>query len=395
MTSNFNKFIFTSGNNNQELNNLYKYNENQVQPLIKYLPTNINYQSTLNSPVYQNIYSDYNPHSPSIKSPNLYFPKVIDYEISFDDNYYSNNNINIYKHYSKSPNNKNINPINFYYASLSNKKENKNKARSPEILRSNYLDLSNNINKNINGYNELMLKEGSVSKIISRSPSPLVEKQNYINKIKYTQNQQYNGNNNNLNKKIISNSPSKINDILSTSLRSKNQIEYNENNYNYSTKYSRSPKSNMNKDINKRGVITNFLEKPISKINDLNNLQNFTSNSNSKNYEFLIDKPLKNNFESIFENDKNNNNRNKTNNNNEINEKNNKIDFQSPLKTYKSIFPNSNINSYKTNLNKDYIKNFDLSSNQKKLKNFTNKKGYDIHTLYQYLYEKSLTPKDL
>ena len=399
MSSEYNNFLYFPVNNNEALLNYYTFEKSKVNPFIEYLQKNECNQSNLNAHIHQDIHTKNNSHSNSVKSNNIlhdnnkdkykylnkYSPNIIDWEISIDDNVgYNNNNMNNNNYISKSPNNKIINPINFDNSILSIDNVKQNRVRSPKILRNNYYKLNNkNNNKNIIDNNELILKKKSILNKYPRSPSPLTKEQNNICQMKYVQ---YNNNkiNNNINhnnlcKKLTSKSPS--NNILSSCFKSRKEIECNGNSYNYSTMYSKSPKSSINQNNNKKisfETISNFSNHPFSYIRELNNFQNSTSELN--NFEFLTDKPMRNTFKTVYEKDKINYRTNYNNINNEIittNGKKIKNDIKFNLKEYKPIFPNTQIKSINTNsTNKELIGNIALSPSPQKISNFINKKEY-------------------
>ena len=174
----YNKLKFTSGNTEQDLIDYYMSDENKAHPFIKYLPKNANRQRIINTPIFQEIHTGYNPYSKSLKSISINSPNIIDYEITIDDdNIFSNNNINTsnYKLYSKPDNYKNENQINnnHNHNFLSTVKENQNRVRSPRIIRNNNLNINDDINNNY----EMMLKSNSFSNLSKRSQSPKMKVQ--------------------------------------------------------------------------------------------------------------------------------------------------------------------------------------------------------------------------
>ena len=174
----YNKLKFTSGNTEQDLIDYYMSDENKAHPFIKYLPKNANRQRIINTPIFQEIHTGYNPYSKSLKSISINSPNIIDYEITIDDdNFFSNNNINTsnYKLYSKPDNYKNENQINnnHNHNFLSTVKENQNRVRSPRIIRNNNLNINDDINNNY----EMMLKSNSFSNLSKRSQSPKMKVQ--------------------------------------------------------------------------------------------------------------------------------------------------------------------------------------------------------------------------
>ena len=116
-TIEYNKLKFTSNNTEPDLISYYMSDENKAHPFIKYLPKNATRQRIINTPIFQEIHTGYNPQSKSLKSISINSPNIIDYEITIDYNIFSNNNSKNkdYKLYSKPDSYKNDNPINNNY----------------------------------------------------------------------------------------------------------------------------------------------------------------------------------------------------------------------------------------------------------------------------------------
>jgi hypothetical protein len=467
MASVYNKLLFTSENTEPELINYYLTNDDKVHPYIKYLPKNAISQDIINTPIYQEIHTGYDPHAKSDKNLdvidgnsnvneyktkseilNVDSPDVIDCEVTVEDYYDSNKNIiNDYKYYPKSPKcNKNYTSAcvfndhndddDIFLYSINEKQ---NKARSPKVLRKNYFNLDNDNNDNeifafndINSNNNFMYKSNSLSKIYKRNPSPLpstlmrnknqrVLKDSYstsnirpMNNFQYQYNfGSYQNKNNNMSKKQISRSPQNYKyALLSNSIKDKTINSYG-NNYSSSTKYSRSP--NLNK--------THYGENMLSE-----NFKDYTRNSNIKsndnyfyymspninanldnNYQYVIDNPVPNAFKSILNLPENNSNNNKSNINNihtnsvynyilkngQSNNRYNNNLILTPSKIYKPKYPKSNIK------NNQYIQKYALShfpqkSNNNNVINLNNNPfSNSPKIVYQYNYQKSLSPKNI
>ena len=450
MTSEYNKLLFTSENTDYELINYYMSNEDKDNPFIKYLPKNAVSQDIINTPIYQEIHTGYNPHSKSMKSLDVsnnnnnineyktkseYFnidsPDIIDCEITMEDDYClnkgnnNNNIINDYKFYSKSPKcNKNINSIHFDDLSLysTNKNQYQNKARSPKIVRKNYFKLDSEDDLyNFNDNNDLLFESSNpLSKSYARSPSPpIINTNSNINILKDSfstnnihpiNNFQYQNNINsfqkkNLYKKQMSISPPNKQHMVLSNYKNKNQIDINSNNFTSSTRYSRSPnlkKYNYSNNLLSNSI-TGFPNK--ANTNNNNNLAYTSSNANLENYQYLIDNPVPNTFNSVLnvpDSDANDNINNIYNNsqynyllNNRDN--NSKNIILTPSKLYKPKFPKSNIN------NNQYIQKYALSPFPKNVNTFINTNNNinsnnaypNQKTIYQYNFQKSLSPKNI
>ena len=99
-TIEYNKLKFTSDNTEPDLIDYYMSDEKKAHPFIKYLAKNATRQRIVNTPIFQEIHTGYNPHAKSLKSISINSPDIIDYEITIDDdNIFSNNNSK-YKLYS-------------------------------------------------------------------------------------------------------------------------------------------------------------------------------------------------------------------------------------------------------------------------------------------------------
>lgn len=413
----YNKLKFTSGNTEQDLIDYYMSDENKAHPFIKYLPKNANRQRIINTPIFQEIHTGYNPYSKSIKSISINSPNIIDYEITIDDdNIFSNNNINTsnYKLYSKPDNYKNENQINnnHNHNFLSTVKENQNRVRSPRIIRNNNLNINDDINNNY----EMMLKSNSFSNLSKRSQSPKMKVQdpnfnsmiNFINNsnnynslpMNYYENH-YRENsclNNNISTQHISKSPLNI--------KKRNVPLYDgcQNNFNLSTNHSTKQNSNINnKKNNLTRVISNFEDKLYLYVNDINSCQNKTF-SNQENYDYIIDNPTPNTFRSIYQNDiinKNTNNLNNLNNNVEIiyNNRPSNIqpNYRTTTKIYKSIFPKTimtnNLNRMPKNIK--YFQNHPFSSSPQKINSHIKLDSGNNGEIYQYQYQKSISPTNI
>lgn len=450
MTSEYNKLLFTSENTDYELINYYMSNEDKDNPFIKYLPKNAVSQDIINTPIYQEIHTGYNPHSKSMKSLDVsnnnnnineyktkseYFnidsPDIIDCEITMEDDYWlnkgnnNNNIINDYKFYSKSPKcNKNINSIHFDDLSLysTNKNQYQNKARSPKIVRKNYFKLDSEDDLyNFNDNNDLLFESSNpLSKSYARSPSPpIINTNSNINILKDSfstnnihpiNNFQYQNNINsfqkkNLYKKQMSISPPNKQHMVLSNYKNKNQIDINSNNFTSSTRYSRSP--NLKKYNYSNSLLSNSITGFPNKVNtnNNNNLAYTSSNANLENYQYLIDNPVPNTFNSVLnvpDSDANDNINNIYNNsqynyllNNRDN--NSKNIILTPSKLYKPKFPKSNIN------NNQYIQKYALSPFPKNVNTFINTNNNinsnnaypNQKTIYQYNFQKSLSPKNI
>lgn len=413
----YNKLKFTSGNTEQDLIDYYMSDENKAHPFIKYLPKNANRQRIINTPIFQEIHTGYNPYSKSIKSISINSPNIIDYEITIDDdNIFSNNNINTsnYKLYSKPDNYKNENQINnnHNHNFLSTVKENQNRVRSPRIIRNNNLNINDDINNNY----EMMLKSNSFSNLSKRSQSPKMKVQepnfnsmiNFINNsnnynslpMNYYENH-YRENsclNNNISTQHISKSPLNI--------KKRNVPLYDgcQNNFNLSTNHSTKQNSNINnKKNNLTRVISNFEDKLYLYVNDINSCQNKTF-PNQENYDYIIDNPTPNTFRSIYQNDiinKNTNNLNNVNNNVEIiyNNRPSNIqpNYRTTTKIYKSIFPKTimtnNLNRMPKNIK--YFQNHPFSSSPQKINSHIKLDSGNNGEIYQYQYQKSISPTNI
>ena len=413
----YNKLKFTSGNTEQDLIDYYMSDENKAHPFIKYLPKNANRQRIINTPIFQEIHTGYNPYSKSLKSISINSPNIIDYEITIDDdNIFSNNNINTsnYKLYSKPDNYKNENQINnnHNHNFLSTVKENQNRVRSPRIIRNNNLNINDDINNNY----EMMLKSNSFSNLSKRSQSPKMKVQdpnfnsmiNFINNsnnynslpMNYYENH-YRENsclNNNISTQHISKSPLNI--------KKRNVPLYDgcQNNFNLSTNHSTKQNSNINnKKNNLTRVISNFEDKLYLYVNDINSCQNKTF-PNQENYDYIIDNPTPNTFRSIYQNDiinKNKNNLNNVNNNVEIiyNNRPSNIqpNYRTTTKIYKSIFPKTimtnNLNRMPKNIK--YFQNHPFSSSPQKINSHIKLDSGNNGEIYQYQYQKSISPTNI
>ena len=391
--------------------------ENKAHPFIKYLPKNANRQRIINTPIFQEIHTGYNPYSKSLKSISINSPNIIDYEITIDDdNIFSNNNINTsnYKLYSKPDNYKNENQINnnHNHNFLSTVKENQNRVRSPRIIRNNNLNINDDINNNY----EMMLKSNSFSNLSKRSQSPKMKVQdpnfnsmiNFINNsnnynslpMNYYENH-YRENsclNNNISTQHISKSPLNI--------KKRNVPLYDgcQNNFNLSTNHSTKQNSNINnKKNNLTRVISNFEDKLYLYVNDINSCQNKTF-PNQENYDYIIDNPTPNTFRSIYQNDiinKNTNNLNNVNNNVEIiyNNRPSNIqpNYRTTTKIYKSIFPKTimtnNLNRMPKNIK--YFQNHPFSSSPQKINSHIKLDSGNNGEIYQYQYQKSISPTNI
>lgn len=413
----YNKLKFTSGNTEQDLIDYYMSDENKAHPFIKYLPKNANRQRIINTPIFQEIHTGYNPYSKSLKSISINSPNIIDYEITIDDdNFFSNNNINTsnYKLYSKPDNYKNENQINnnHNHNFLSTVKENQNRVRSPRIIRNNNLNINDDINNNY----EMMLKSNSFSNLSKRSQSPKMKVQdpNFNSMINFINNSNnynslpmnfyenhYRENsclNNNISTQHISKSPLNI--------KKRNVPLYDgcQNNFNLSTNHSTKQNSNINnKKNNLTRVISNFDDKLYLYVNDINSCQNKTF-PNQENYDYIIDNPTPNTFRSIYQNDiinKNTNNLNNVNNNVEIiyNNRPSNIqpNYRTTTKIYKSIFPktimNNNLNRMPKNIK--YFQNHPFSSSPQKINSHIKLDSGNNGEIYQYQYQKSISPTNI
>ena len=451
MTSEYNKLLFTSENTDYELINYYMSNEDKDNPFIKYLPKNAVSQDIINTPIYQEIHTGYNPHSKSMKSLDVsnnnndineyktkseYFnidsPDIIDCEITMEDDYClnkgnnNNNIINDYKFYSKSPKcNKNINSIHFDDLSLysTNKNQYQNKARSPKIVRKNYFKLDSEDDLyNFNDNNDLLFESSNpLSKSYARSPSPpIINTNSNINILKDSfstnnihpiNNFQYQNNINsfqkkNLYKKQMSISPPNKQHMVLSNYKNKNQIDINSNNFTSSTRYSRSP--NLKKYNYSNSLLSNSITGFPNKVNTNNNknLAYTSPNVNVGDYQYLIDNPVPNTFNSVLNvpDSDANNNKNNIYNNSQYNyllnnrDNNSKNIILTPSKLYRPKFPKSNIN------NNQYIQKYALSPFPKNVNTFINtnnninsNNAYSNHqkTIYQYNFQKSLSPKNI
>ena len=413
----YNKLKFTSGNTEQDLIDYYMSDENKAHPFIKYLPKNANRQRIINTPIFQEIHTGYNPYSKSLKSISINSPNIIDYEITIDDdNFFSNNNINTsnYKLYSKPDNYKNENQINnnHNHNFLSTVKENQNRVRSPRIIRNNNLNINDDINNNY----EMMLKSNSFSNLSKRSQSPKMKVQdpNFNSMINFINNSNnynslpmnfyenhYRENsclNNNISTQHISKSPLNI--------KKRNVPLYDgcQNNFNLSTNHSTKQNSNINnKKNNLTRVISNFDDKLYLYVNDINSCQNKTF-PNQENYDYIIDNPTPNTFRSIYQNDiinKNTNNLNNVNNNVEIiyNNRPSNIqpNYRTTTKIYKSIFPKTimtnNLNRMPKNIK--YFQNHPFSSSPQKINSHIKLDSGNNGEIYQYQYQKSISPTNI
>ena len=450
MTSEYNKLLFTNENTDFKLINYYMSNEDKNNPFIKYLPKNAVSQDIINTPIYQEIHTGYNPYSKSMKSLdisnnnniineyktkseyiNIDSPDIIDCEITMEDDFClnkgnNNNIINDYKFYSKSPKcNKNINSIHFDDLSFysTNKNQNQNKARSPKIVRKNYFKLDKDDDLyNFNDNNDLVFQSSNpLSKSYARSPSPSIINANTninilkdsfsTNNIHPINNFQYQNNINsfqkkNLYKKQMSISPPNKQYIALSNYKNKNQIDINSNDFTSSTKYSRSP------NLKKYNYSNNLLSKSITgfpnniNTNNNNNLAYTSSNVNLENYKYLIDNPVPNTFNSVLNTPDSdaNDNINNIYNNSQFNylinnrDNNSKNIILTPSKLNKTKFPKSNIN------NNQYIQKYTLSPFPKNVNTFINtnnnnnsSNAYSNHqkTIYQYNFQKSLSPKNI
>lgn len=409
----YNKLKFTSGNTEQDLIDYYMSDENKAHPFIKYLPKNANRQRIINTPIFQEIHTGYNPYSKSIKSISINSPNIIDYEITIDDdNIFSNNNINTsnYKLYSKPDNYKNENQINnnHNHNFLSTVKENQNRVRSPRIIRNNNLNINDDINNNY----EMMLKSNSFSNLSKRSQSPKMKVQdrnfnsmiNFINNsnnynslpMNYYENH-YRENsclNNNISTQHISKSPLNI--------KKRNVPLYDgcQNNFNLSTNHSTKQNSNINnKKNNLTRVISNFEDKLYLYVNDINSCQNKTF-PNQENYDYIIDNPTPNTFRSIYQNDIINKNTNNLNNVEIIyNNRPSNIqpNYRTTTKIYKSIFPKTimtnNLNRMPKNIK--YFQNHPFSSSPQKINSHIKLDSGNNGEIYQYQYQKSISPTNI
>ena len=383
----YNKLKFTSGNTEQDLIDYYMSDENKAHPFIKYLPKNANRQRIINTPIFQEIHTGYNPYSKSLKSISINSPNIIDYEITIDDdNFFSNNNINTsnYKLYSKPDNYKNENQINnnHNHNFLSTVKENQNRVRSPRIIRNNNLNINDDINNNY----EMMLKSNSFSNLSKRSQSPKMKVQD-------------------------PNFNSMINFINNSNNYNSLPMNYYENHYrensclnnNISTQHiSKSPLNIKKRNVPLYdGCQNNF--KLYLYVNDINSCQNKTF-PNQENYDYIIDNPTPNTFRSIYQNDiinKNTNNLNNVNNNVEIiyNNRPSNIqpNYRTTTKIYKSIFPktimNNNLNRMPKNIK--YFQNHPFSSSPQKINSHIKLDSGNNGEIYQYQYQKSISPTNI
>lgn len=396
----FNKLKFTSDNTEPDLIDYYMSDENKAHPFIKYLPKNATRQRIINTPIFQEIHTGYNPHAKSLKSISINSPNIIDYEITIDDdNIFSNNNrkTNNYKLYSKPDSYKNDNPINNNYNCnyLSINNDNQNRARSPKIIRNNNLNINGDINKNY----EVMLKSNSFSNLNKRSQSPQIKIKNPNPNFNSMTNFSNSSNNyNTLSMNYYENhyrTNSSLNNNISTEHISKSPINikknkmtfYNgsQNSFNLSTNYSikHNKRNNWSRDV------SNFEDKFPLYMNEINNFQNKTF-SNYENYDYLIDKPTPNTFRSIYQNDIINKNMNILNNEYQIicnnRHKNFQPNYQTATKIYKSIFPN-NLNRMSTNI--------PYSSSPQKINSYINLDSGNNGAIYQYQYQKSISPTSI
>ena len=411
-TIEYNKLKFTSNNTEPDLISYYMSDENKAHPFIKYLPKNATRQRIINTPIFQEIHTGYNPQSKSLKSLSINSPNIIDYEITIDDdNIFSSNNSKTknYKLYSKPDSYKNDNPINNNFNYLPFVNENQIRARSPRIVRNNNLNINDNKNNNY----EVMLKSNSFSNLNKRSQSPQMKIKNpdFNSMINFAKNSNsyntlplnyyenhYRANsslNNNISTQHISKSPLNIN---------KNKMSlYNgsQNNFNLSTNYSIKKNTKINnKRNNLSRVVSNFDDKLPLYINDINNFQNKTFS----NYEYIIDNPTPNTFRSIYQNDiinKNMNNLNNENNDIEIiynNQQSNiQPNYQANTKMYKSIFPKTiicdNLNRMSTNIK--YSQNHPFNSSPQKINSYIKLDSGNNGTIYQNQFQKSISPSNL
>ena len=198
--------------------------------------------------------------------------------------------------------------------------------------------------------------------------------------------------------------PNKQHMVLSN-YKNKNQIDINSNNFTSSTRYSRSP--NLKKYNYSNSLLSNSITGFPNKVNtnNNNNLAYTSSNANLENYQYLIDNPVPNTFNSVLnvpDSDANDNINNIYNNskynyllNNRDN--NSKNIILTPSKLYKPKFPKSNIN------NNQYIQKYALSPFPKNVNTFINTNNNinsnnaypNQKTIYQYNFQKSLSPKNI
>ena len=408
----YNKLKFTSDNTEPDLIDYYMSDEKKPHPFIKYLPKNATRQRIINTPIFQEIHTGYNPNAKSLKSISINSPNIIDYEITIDDdNIFSNNNSK-YKLYSYLDSYKNDNPINsnYNYNYLSNVNENQNRARSPRIIRNNNLNINDDINNNY----EVMLRSNSFSNLKKRSQSPQMKIQhpNFNSMINFTNNStnynilpmnysenHYRANsslNNNITTQHISKSPLNIK-------KNKMSLYACQNNFNLSTNCSTKQNTINNKINNLSRVVSNFENNLPLNMNDINNCQNKIF-SNNQNYNYIIDNPTPNTFRSIYQNDiisKNINNLNNVNNDNEIiyNNQSSNIqpNYQISTKIYKSIFPKAimgdNLNRMSTNIKN--AQNHPFSSSPQKINTHIKLDSGNNGTIYQYQYQKSISPTNI
>ena len=330
MSSEYNKILFSQENNDLDLINYYMPDENKAQPFINHSPDNIISQDFIISPRYQEIHAGYNPSyrpiNSSYKKNNKYnnnnsksnytkyiSPKIIDCEITLEDNLYpkaEKNNVKFNFNQQK------LNPINLKCNPLSSVNENRNynnhnRVRSPNNLRRTNYSLNKVYRNNYN--KDLMLKSNSVSKLNTRNPFPSPKKSKVIHANKYQNLKDCNSSNNihpmrtiqyqyKVNQNInqanqISMSPKRnFNNVLFNS-KIKGTINNTYNTGSYSTMISRSQKS-LKTNNNTYSVL-----KEISPFNNNfnmnengNNLNHFNTNNNMQSYHYLLDNPCPNNF---------------------------------------------------------------------------------------------------
>lgn len=420
-TIEYNKLKFTSENNEPDLIDYYLSDENKAHPFIKYLPKNAIRQRIINTPIFQEIHTGYNPHANSLKSISINSPNIIDYEITIDDdNIFSNNisNTSNYKLYSKPISYKNDNPINnndnnnYNYLSIVN--ENQNRARSPRIVRNNNLNINDEINNNY----EVMIKSNSFSNLNKKSESPQIKIQNpNFNTIL-----NFNKNSNNYNSLPMNyyenhyRANSCLNNNISTEYFSKSPLNIKkrrmplydgfQNNFNLSTNHSTKHNTNINnKRNNLSRIASSFEDKCPLYMNDINSCQNKTF-SNQENYDYIIDNPTPNTFGSIYQNDitsKNINlNKQKYTMNNDFQiiynnpTSNIQPNYQTTTKIYKSKIPKAimgnNLNRMSTNIK--YAQNHPFSPSPQKTSYIKLDSGNN-GAIYQYQYQKSISPPSI
>ena len=432
MSSEYTKIFYTSENTDLDDIKYYMPIENKKKDFADYALS----QDIINSPIYQEIHNDYNHLSSSLntfdiqnnkynsqtKSENINFydPKIIDCEITMEDDSYTNKKLNYIKFHQQK-----INPINAKYNPLNivNKNLNQYRARSPNNLRKINYVLNHKNCKIVN--NDLIFKSNSISKFSARNrcSSPrnrkIIMNNNFqILKDSYSANNihpmrtiqyQYKVNTNkNQIKKLSTSQKNKQNNAL---FNLKNKIKTNNsgNINSYSTMISQSQKS--------IGYNNNLSSKKISPFNNNfiignndNDSNNLNSNTNIQNYQYLVSNSFHNNFRTNLNSNTNNNYINHPNINSEFNSfvknsdslgKLNDILKYSSSILYKPKFQGNNENdgNYKIMLNKnEYNPKILLSHSPKRVKGIMNMNNHasinSKESLYQDYFIKTLSPRN-